>query len=104
MHPRHDLVRAQRADGFFDQLTFRCEVVEPQLTVFQHLLDLFGGELRTEAHALERHTPLLPIEAMPGLECRSKRRSRVAAGRLNKRALIPRLQGSNQKSIQRESA
>ena len=49
VHPGDDLVVVQLRDGGIDHFVGGEQVAEPQLAVFEHLLDLAGGEGRAQA-------------------------------------------------------
>ena len=52
LHPGDDLVVVELRHGAIDDFVGGDQVVEAQLAVFQHLLDLRGGEAGAEAQGV----------------------------------------------------
>ena len=88
LHPGNDLVVVELRHGAFHDFVGGDQVMEAELAVFQHLLDVGGGEAGTETQRVHGDALRTTVDAVPGFEHRADRCARIARHWLHEYILV----------------
>ena len=88
LHPGNDLVVVELRHGAFHDFVGGDQVMEAKLAVFQHLLDVGGGEAGAETQGVHGDALLTTVDAVPGFEHGADRRARIARHGLHEHVLV----------------